>query len=59
MDTLSVFLIAIGLFVLFVLFTAYFLKSYIVMNSADSEDREETSSEDVDPSEYSEMEEKK
>ncbi|WP_292466584.1 hypothetical protein [Methanolobus sp.] len=34
MDTLSVILSAIGLFVLFVLFTAYFLKSYIVMNSS-------------------------
>jgi hypothetical protein len=34
MDTLSVILIAIGRFVLFVLFTAYFLKSYIVMNSS-------------------------
>lgn len=33
MDTLSVILVAIALFAVFVLLTAYFLKSSIVMNS--------------------------
>jgi hypothetical protein len=59
MDALSVILTAIGLFVLFVLFTAYFLKSYLVMNSSGNAGKENGSLNKDEPSVSPELDEQK
>lgn len=48
MDALSAILIGIALFVAFVVLTAYFLKSYIVMNSIQSSNESDSSAENED-----------
>ncbi|WMW21491.1 hypothetical protein RE476_08765 [Methanolobus mangrovi] len=59
MDLFSVILIAITLFVVFVLLTAYFLKSYIVMNSIDNKGEEDGSLDKEEPSVIPETDEQK
>ncbi|SFM76559.1 hypothetical protein [Methanolobus profundi] len=59
MDTLSAILIGIALFVAFVLFTAYFLKSYIVMNSMEKAAKSNGSADDEDASDPSGSKEQK
>lgn len=57
MDALSAMLIGIALFIVFVLLTAYFFKSYIIMNSMEKAAQSKSSAEDEDEPDHSGLKE--